>query len=95
MTASLGIHSCLTVAQGRDSTDVPHGVQFIDFEYSCWSWRGFDFGNHFCERAGFEGDYSRFPTRQEAGAFIRAYLSEEATEPPVRAHSCRTSMLLR
>ena len=62
---------------------MPHGVQLIDFEYSCWSYRGFDFGNHFCERAGFEGDYSRYPSRGEASAFIRAYLAEEATEPPV------------
>jgi thiamine kinase-like enzyme len=23
----------------------------IDLEYACWSYRGFDLGNHFCEWA--------------------------------------------
>lgn len=22
---------------------------FIDYEYGCYNYRGFDFGNHFCE----------------------------------------------
>lgn len=34
-------------------------MQFIDFEYSAYSYRGFDFGNHFNEYAGFECDYTR------------------------------------
>lgn len=27
-------------------------IQFIDYEYSCYNYRGFDIGNHFCEWAG-------------------------------------------
>ena len=30
----------------------------IDFEYSSYSYRGYDIGNHFAEYAGFECDYS-------------------------------------
>ena len=45
--------------------------------------------------AGLVLDYSRFPSRQEAGAFVRSYLSEEATEPPVRpVAEQRKSLLL-
>jgi thiamine kinase-like enzyme len=29
--------------------NVTHELHFIDFEYSNYNYRGFDFGNHFCE----------------------------------------------
>ena len=32
-------------------------------------------GNHFCEYAGFECDYSRYPAAPAAAAFIRHYLA--------------------
>lgn len=58
-------------------------MQFIDFEYGCHSYRGYDWGNHFCEYAGFECAYSRYPNKEHVALFIRAYLSEGATSPPV------------
>lgn len=58
-------------------------MQFIDFEYGCHSYRGYDWGNHFCEYAGFECAYSRYPDKEHVALFIRAYLSEGATSPPV------------
>jgi ethanolamine kinase len=50
-------------------------MTFIDFEYSGWAPRGFDLGNHFCEYAGFECDYTKYPDRHIAGTFLKAYLS--------------------
>lgn len=46
-------------------------MQFIDFEYSAYGFRGFDFGNHFNEYAGFDCDYGRYP----------------GEGPPARAHA--------
>lgn len=39
--------------------------------------RGFDFGNHFNEYAGFECDYTRYPGPASQHTFFRAYLGEE------------------
>ena len=52
----------------------PSDMTLIDFEYADWAPRGFDWGNHFCEYAGFECDYSRYPAAPAAAAFIRHYL---------------------
>lgn len=60
------------------------GVQFIDFEYGCYSYRGFDWGNHFNEYAGFECDYGRYPDAATASLFLRHYLSEAMGREPVR-----------
>lgn len=51
-------------------------VKFIDYEYGAYNARGFDFGNHFCEYAGFELDYTRYPRKQEQMKFINAYLKQ-------------------
>lgn len=40
--------------------------------------RGFDFGNHFNEYAGFECDYSRYPSPQQQHLFFRHYLAAGA-----------------
>lgn len=50
-----------TQAKGFDpATPDPSGpLQFIDYEYGCYTPRGFDIGNHFNEYAGFECDYTR------------------------------------
>jgi ethanolamine kinase len=47
-------------------------MTFIDFEYADWAPRGFDLGNHFCEYAGFDCDYAKYP--DDAADFIAAYL---------------------
>ena len=59
------------------------GVQFIDFEYGCYSYRGFDWGNHFNEYAGFECDYGRYPDTATAALFLRHYLAEALGREPV------------
>ena len=58
-------------------------MQFIDFEYSCYSFRGYDFGNHFDEYAGFECEYSRYPDKQATAAFMRHYLKQQLSKDPV------------
>ncbi|KIZ06342.1 Choline/ethanolamine kinase [Monoraphidium neglectum] len=41
------------------SPDVEGPLTVIDFEYGSYTYRGFDWGNHFNEYAGFECDYTR------------------------------------
>ncbi|CAG8560293.1 1434_t:CDS:2 [Funneliformis mosseae] len=50
-------------------------VSFIDYEYGCYSYRGFDIGNHFCEFAGFECDYSLYPDKKFQLQWLRHYLN--------------------
>jgi ethanolamine kinase len=58
------------------SKDDGEVMTFIDFEYSGWAPRGFDLGNHFCEYAGFDCDYSRYPDERAASKFLKIYLKE-------------------
>lgn len=66
-------------------------LQFIDFEYGCYSYRGFDWGNHFNEWAGFDCEWDELPSPEEQRRFLRAYLegfqdgpvSEEQVEQAV------------
>ncbi|XP_026221406.1 choline/ethanolamine kinase-like [Anabas testudineus] len=58
----------------------------IDFEYSSYNYRGFDFGNHFCEWM-YDYTYNQwpfykatpenYPTREQQLHFIRNYLAEQ------------------
>eukprot|EP01023_Acetabularia_acetabulum_P067043 TRINITY_DN9166_c0_g2_i3.p1 TRINITY_DN9166_c0_g2~~TRINITY_DN9166_c0_g2_i3.p1 ORF type:complete len:453 (+),score=23.57 TRINITY_DN9166_c0_g2_i3:138-1496(+) len=48
-------------------------LQFIDFEYGCYSHRGFDWGNHFNEWAGFDCDFSLYPNKQQQINFLQHY----------------------
>lgn len=59
-------------------------MQFIDFEYGSYNYRGFDFGNHWNEYAGFEGNYSRYPDTKQQTAFVKAYLKQQGDNSPVR-----------
>lgn len=52
-------------------------MNFIDFEYSSYSYRGFDIGNHFNEYAGFDCDWSLYPAEDQQRLFIAAYLDIE------------------
>lgn len=57
-------------------------IHFIDFEYGGNNYRGFDIGNHFCEYAGFECDYSRYPSKDRQIRWLRKYLtSYHGSEP--------------
>lgn len=69
-------------------------MQFIDFEYGAYAARGYDWGNHFNEYAGFECDYARYPDSVRVSAFVRAYLTEGAEVPPVSKHTPQAGMLL-
>uniref|UniRef100_A0A7N0T8Q6 ethanolamine kinase n=1 Tax=Kalanchoe fedtschenkoi TaxID=63787 RepID=A0A7N0T8Q6_KALFE len=50
-------------------------VYLIDFEYGSYNYRGFDIGNHFNEYAGYECDYSLYPTKEEQYHFFKHYLN--------------------
>lgn len=43
----------------QEKPDLSGPLTVIDFEYGAYTPRGFDFGNHFNEYAGFECDYTR------------------------------------
>ena len=58
-------------------------MQFIDFEYGQYFYRGYDFGNHWDEYAGFEGDYSRYPDQKQQRLFAASYLEEVQQQEPV------------
>lgn len=62
----------------------PATMQFIDFEYGAYFYRGYDIGNHWDEYAGFEGDYSRYPDSQQQHLFAANYLREQQHAEPVR-----------
>lgn len=57
-------------------------LRFIDFEYGNYNFRGFDFGNHFCEwqfsyavtEYPFFSVVSAFPTKSQQRNFLKGYL---------------------
>lgn len=51
-------------------------ANFIDYEYGCYAFRGFDIGNHFNEFAGFECEYWRYPTKEFQMKWYEWYLTE-------------------
>ncbi|XP_078667988.1 choline/ethanolamine kinase-like isoform X1 [Branchiostoma floridae x Branchiostoma belcheri] len=62
-------------------------VTVIDYEYSAYNYRGFDFANHFCEWAMdynhpkwpyFTIDPAAWPSRKQQLHFLDAYLSESS-----------------
>ncbi|KAJ1966512.1 hypothetical protein GGI12_000010 [Dipsacomyces acuminosporus] len=55
-------------------SDTQDKVSFIDYEYATYNYRGFDIANHFNEYAGFECDYSRYPTKEFQLAWFKTYL---------------------
>ncbi|KAI8565591.1 hypothetical protein RHMOL_Rhmol03G0272000 [Rhododendron molle] len=57
--------------------DEEEKLYFIDFEYGSYNYKGFDIGNHFNEYAGYDCDYSLYPSRDEQYHFFRHYLEPE------------------
>ncbi|TPX74555.1 hypothetical protein CcCBS67573_g04174 [Chytriomyces confervae] len=49
-------------------------VDFIDYEYGSYNPRGFDIGNHFCEYAGFDCEWSLYPDESFQKVWLRRYL---------------------
>ncbi|XP_058226069.1 probable ethanolamine kinase isoform X2 [Rhododendron vialii] len=60
--------------------DEEEKLYLIDFEYGSYNYRGFDIGNHFNEYAGYDCDYSLYPTKDEQYHFLRHYLEPENPE---------------
>lgn len=67
------------------STHPSDKLMLIDFEYSSYNYRGFDFGNHFCEWAYnyqhdewpfYKAELSNYPNRQQQLHFFHSYLME-------------------
>lgn len=63
-------------------------LMLIDFEYSSYNYRGFDFGNHFCEWVYnytydqwpfYKATPENYPSREQQLHFIRSYLAEQGT----------------
>lgn len=53
-----------------------HEVDFIDYEYGNYNFRGFDIANHFCEYAGFDCDFSKYPSKEFQIKWLATYLQE-------------------
>jgi hypothetical protein len=47
----------------------------IDYEYGTYNPRGFDIGNHFCEWAGFDCDWSLYPSKGQQMKWLKSYLA--------------------
>lgn len=75
----------ILMLEDRDQTSTDR-LMLIDFEYSSYNYRGFDFGNHFCEWM-YNYTYNQwpfykatpedYPTREQQLHFIRSYLAEQ------------------
>ncbi|KAL7878567.1 hypothetical protein AOLI_G00095410 [Acnodon oligacanthus] len=74
----------ILMLDGRDRNSSDK-LMLIDFEYSSYNYRGFDFGNHFCEWVYdythdqwpfFKANLDNYPNRQQQLHFIRNYLVE-------------------
>ncbi|XP_055789641.1 choline/ethanolamine kinase isoform X2 [Salvelinus fontinalis] len=74
----------ILMLEDRDRTSTGK-LMLIDFEYSSYNYRGFDFGNHFCEWC-YDYTYNKwpfykctpdnYPSREQQLHFIRNYLVE-------------------
>jgi len=64
------------------STTVTRKIVFIDFEYACYNYVGFDIANHFNEYAGFDCNFRKwYPTRGKQIDFFKAYWSVPGSLP--------------
>ncbi|XP_070686775.1 choline/ethanolamine kinase [Pempheris klunzingeri] len=75
----------ILMLQDEDHTSTDK-LMLIDFEYSSYNYRGFDFGNHFCEWMYdytynqwpfYKATSENYPTREQQLLFIRSYLEEQ------------------
>ncbi|KAJ1981802.1 hypothetical protein H4R35_000568 [Dimargaris xerosporica] len=60
-------------------------VSFIDHEYATYNYRGFDIGNHFAEFAGFDCDYSLYPSKAFQLRWLTEYLATAMGTAPTDA----------
>uniref|UniRef100_A0A1A8HXW3 Ethanolamine kinase n=2 Tax=Nothobranchius kuhntae TaxID=321403 RepID=A0A1A8HXW3_NOTKU len=75
----------ILILEEKDHNSTDH-LMLIDFEYSSYNYRGFDFGNHFCEWMYdytynewpfYKASPENYPTREQQLLFIRSYLAEQ------------------
>ncbi|ORZ30078.1 kinase-like domain-containing protein [Catenaria anguillulae PL171] len=75
-----------------DPSDTPDALasvvsaKFIDYEYGALGPAAFDVANHWCEWAGFECEYWRYPATETQRAWLTTYLTalnKEAKPPTV------------
>lgn len=56
-------------------SDYDERIRIIDYEYSSYNFRAYDFGNHFNEYAGFDGDFAKnYPSVEVQKHFYKAYI---------------------
>uniref|UniRef100_A0A8P4KD06 ethanolamine kinase n=1 Tax=Dicentrarchus labrax TaxID=13489 RepID=A0A8P4KD06_DICLA len=85
LISCFGVAGNILMLEDRDQTSTDR-LMLIDFEYSSYNYRGFDFGNHFCEWM-YDYTYNQwpfykatpenYPTREQQLHFIRGYLAEQ------------------
>ncbi|AWP08599.1 putative choline/ethanolamine kinase [Scophthalmus maximus] len=94
----------ILILEGRKPS-AKERLMLIDFEYSSYNYRGFDFGNHFCEWVYdytydqwpfYKATPENYPTREQQLHFIRNYLAEQRkyTDLPVDQTQIEEDMLL-
>ncbi|CAK6968986.1 choline/ethanolamine kinase [Scomber scombrus] len=78
-------------------------LMLIDFEYSSYNYRGFDFGNHFCEWMYnytydqwpfYKATPEDYPTREQQLHFIRSYLAEQRTNSTMDQKQIEEDMII-
>jgi len=61
-------------------------LAFIDYEQAGLNYAAYDIADHFCEFAGLDLDFSRYPSKQEQFVFFEHYLGKtNATEESMEA----------
>ncbi|XP_053175530.1 choline/ethanolamine kinase [Scomber japonicus] len=78
-------------------------LMLIDFEYSSYNYRGFDFGNHFCEWMYnytydqwpfYKATPEDYPTREQQLHFIRSYLAEQTRNSTMDQKQIEEDMII-
>ncbi|KAI2653401.1 Choline kinase alpha [Labeo rohita] len=91
----------ILMLDGRENSS--DKLMLIDFEYSSYNYRGFDFGNHFCEWIYdytydqwpfYKAKVENYPNRQQQLHFIRHYLSERGGAAPADQARIEEDMLI-
>ena len=83
---------------------LPNKLMLIDYEFSCYNFRGFDIGIHFCEQAFnnhssvypyFEFDFENYPNKECQLNFIRSYIEQIrkiTDEKAIKNHNCQIKL---
>jgi len=78
---------------------LPNKLMAIDYEFSCYNYRGFDFGLYFSEAAFnnhsskypyFEFDFEKYPNKDQQLNFVRSYIDKirkNAIETSIKSHN--------